>query len=62
MEFDKIIKQDKNKSEIAKLQKTYKDVAEKILSEFGPEGAYEISDLLKQISDEDMMNGMNYTE
>ena len=61
MEYD-MIKQTKNKSEMKVLNKKYKDTAEKILSEFGPEGAYEISDLLKQIADKDMIKGMNYRE
>ena len=62
MDFDKMIRKSENISEINELNKKYKSIAEKILNEFGPEGSYKISDILKRIVDEDIKNGMGYMD
>ena len=48
----------RNEKEIEELTQHYKNIADKLLSEFGPEGAFEISDILKEIANEDFINGM----
>lgn len=51
---DSLDKQDRNPEEQQKLIDTYKIKAEEILIEFGPEGAYYISNHLIKITNRDM--------
>jgi len=44
--------------ELEKLKDMYISEGKKILSKFGPEGAYEISAILLLLADEDIQNGM----
>ena len=59
MDYDKMKMIKQNKSEIDELNKKYKEIADKLLSEFGPEGAYKISDLLKKLANDDIRNSMD---
>ena len=46
----------RNETEMEELNKEYKEISNKLLSESGPEGAYEISKLLIELADKDIYN------
>jgi len=53
-QFDKNQKLDRNEAEVKLLNAQYENIANKLLSIYGPEGAYDISDKLKEFADKDV--------